>query len=255
MTASTDGAAAGRTRSRRRWIIAIDGPAGSGKSSTARALARRLGLPYIDTGAMYRAVTLQAVRDGVPLKDAKRLAAITRGSRIVFRDRNGGGQRVFLNGKDVSEAIRGPRLTRQVFYLAREPLVRRELVKKQRRLGRSTGGVIEGRDIGTVVFPRADFKFYFDAHPRVRARRRYKELRLKGEKVSLREVARDVTRRDQTDFSRKVSPLRVAKDAVVIDTSALTIEETVDRIIALIQSKSLNARGLNRTRSRSAARA
>lgn len=230
----------------RKLIIAIDGPAGSGKSSTAKALAKRMGLPYIDTGAMYRAVTLRAIRDGVDLKNTPKLVDSAKKAKIEFSGTDPALQRVFLDGKDVTEAIREPELTKNVFYVAQEPLIRREMVKKQKALGEKNGGVMEGRDIGTMVFPSADFKFFFEADDTIRAKRRHRELIQAGQKADLETVAQDIKRRDKTDTDRKEGPLRQAKDALTIDTSELTIDETVDKILAVIESKSLKARPLRK---------
>lgn len=220
-------------------LIAIDGPAGSGKSSTAKALAKRLKLPFIDTGAMYRAVTLKALKERVPFEDKKRLVAVARRAKIRLTGTDPAKQRVFLDGKDVTKAIREPELTKNVFHVAQEPLIRRELVKKQRSLGKKHGGVMEGRDIGTVVFPNADHKFFFVANPAVRALRRRRELLAAGKRVALAQVRKDMLRRDKTDTQRKEGPLRRAKDAVLIDTSSLTIEATVDKMLAIIASNPL----------------
>lgn len=219
--------AGGRTRSRR-LIVAIDGPAGSGKSTTAKVLARRLGLPYIDTGAMYRVVTWKAMREGVDFSDKKKLVQIAKKSRIHLEN-----TRVFLDGKDVTHIIRAPELTKNVFRVAQEPLVRREMVKKQRAMGKARGGVMEGRDIGTVVFPHADYKFFFTANESLRARRRYKEL-TGNSTPTFREVLRDLRKRDRSDRERSQGPLKRAKDAVLIDTTPLTIGQTVDKILAAI---------------------
>ena len=215
-------------------IIAIDGPAGSGKSSTAKALAKKLKLPFIDTGAMYRAVTLKALRSGISFDDKKALVVAAKSARIQLRD-TPSGQKVFLDGKDVTRAIREPELTKKVVYVAREPLVRRQMVKKQRLMGQVLGGVMEGRDIGTKVFPKADFKFFFVANPRIRALRRVRELRAAGKKATLAQILKDQKIRDRSDTQRKEGPLRRAKDAIRLDTSSLTIEETVDKILALIR--------------------
>lgn len=219
-------------------IIAIDGPAGSGKSSTAKALAKRMGLPYIDTGAMYRALTLKAMESGIRFEDVSSLVNLSKKTDINFKGTDPSTQRVFLDGKDVTEAIRQPELTKNVFHVAQEPLIRREMVKKQQELGRESGGVMEGRDIGTVVFPEADFKFFFEANPEIRARRRHRELLEAGKKVDLKTVAEDIKRRDDTDINRSEGPLRQAKDAHVIDTSSLTIDETIDKILQVVESKS-----------------
>jgi cytidylate kinase len=233
----------GRTRSRHKLIIAIDGPAGSGKSSTAKAFAKHLGIPYIDTGAMYRAVTLKVMRGGISFNDTKKLVAAAKMAKIKFSGGDPESQRVFLDGRDVTSAIRDPELTKNVFYIAREPLVRRELVKKQRILGLQSGGVMEGRDIGTVVFPAADYKFYFEASRKIRAKRRWRELAATGKKVTLAQVLLDQKKRDKSDVVRKEGPLRRAKDAILIDTTSLTIKETIDKMIKIIQSNPLKRQG------------
>ena len=233
----------------RRLIIAIDGPAGSGKSSTAKALAKQIEIPYIDTGAMYRALTFKAMEAGVSFEDIPSLVKLSKQVDIRFEGADPSMQKVFLDGKDVTEAIRQPELTKNVFHVAQEPLIRREMVKKQQALGRTTGGVMEGRDIGTMVFPDADFKFYFEANSEIRAKRRYRELLQAGKKASIEIVAEDMKRRDDTDTSRKEGPLRKAKDAHVIDTSSLTIDETIDKILKVVNLKSFKSGSL-RSKSR-----
>ena len=218
-------------------VTAIDGPAGSGKSSTAKALAKRLRLPYIDTGAMYRAVTLKALRENIPLTNRGRLGKIARKAVIRLAGTDPKKQHVFLDGKDVTKAIRVPELTKNVFYVAQVPAVRREMVKKQRRMGQIGGAVMEGRDIGTKVFPDADSKFYFIASPKVRARRRLRELAAAGHRQNLKDVLRDILRRDRTDLRRKEGPLKRATDAILMDTSSLTIPDTIDRILQIISPK------------------
>ncbi|OIO39442.1 MAG: cytidylate kinase [Candidatus Omnitrophica bacterium CG1_02_49_16] len=224
------------SRHRRHLIIAIDGPAGSGKSSTAKALAKRIKTPYIDTGAMYRALTLKAMRAGVLFKNKKGLVELIRKSKIELIGQDPFKQKVHLDGEDVTGEIREPSLTKNVFYVAQEPAIRREMVKKQRQMGQRKGAVMEGRDIGTQVFPDADFKFYFEANQTIRARRRYRELIALGQNISLTQVLIDQKKRDATDYNRKEGPLKAAKDALVIDTSSLTIDETVDKILAVIKS-------------------
>lgn len=221
-------------KSRKKLIIAIDGPAGSGKSSTARVLAARLKLPYIDTGAMYRSLTLEGMRRGIPLDDVKALARLARRIKIRFGPARGGGQKVYLDGRDVTKAIRTPELTKNVYYIAREGSIRREMVKKQRAFGRKEGAVMEGRDIGSVVFPKADFKFYFDADTRLRALRRYRELKAAGKKASLKAVLREIRARDRSDRQRKDGALRVAPGARVLDTTGLTIQATVVKILGIL---------------------
>lgn len=230
--------ASSRPKPRKKLIIAIDGPAGSGKSTTARALAMRLKLPYIDTGAMYRALTLEALRRNIPFTDISKLAGIARAMKIRFGPMRVLKQKVYLNGKDITKAIRTPELTRSVVYVAREPRLRKEMVAKQRALGKKGGAVMEGRDIGTVVFPKADYKFFFEASVEVRARRRYRELLAEGKKPSLARVAREIRLRDSTDRNRKAGALKVAPGAIVMDTSSLTIPATVDRILAILRDAS-----------------
>ena len=179
---------------------------------------------------MYRAVTLKAMRGGVPLTDVKGLVSIAKRLRIHF----GRAHRVFLNGKDVTRAIRTLELTKAVFYIAREPRIRREMVKKQRALAKRSGAVMEGRDIGSVVFPNADYKFYFDATPRLRALRRYREFTAAGGRVTLAEIRRELAERDRSDRRRKQGALKVARGARVLDTTGLTIGATVDRILAIL---------------------
>ncbi len=227
---------------RHRLIVAIDGPAGSGKSSTAKALAKRIKTPYIDTGAMYRALTLKAMKEKVPFENKKTLVGLLKKARIELLGKDPFKQKVRLDGKDVTKAIRLPELTKNVFHVAQEPLIRRAMVKKQREMGIKNGAVMEGRDIGTKVFPDADFKFYFEASDEIRARRRYRELIANGQKVTLEQVLRDQKKRDATDYNRKEGPLKAAKDAIVIDTSSLTIDETIDKILPIIGSRS-NKRG------------
>lgn len=236
-------------RAKSKLIIAIDGPAGSGKSSTAKALAKRLKVPFIDTGAMYRAVTLKAMQKGVSLTDTRKLTALSKVCSIRFAGNDPERQRVILDGKDVSKAIRLPELTKNVVYIAREPLIRRVMVKLQRKLGKKSGGVMEGRDIGTMVFPDADFKLYFEASDAIRARRRYRELVRAGHKATTSEVLKDIKRRDKSDYERKEGPLRRAKDAFVIDTTSLTIQDTVDKILQIIQSNPLKHGKLNKSAS------
>ena len=225
-------------------IIAIDGPAGSGKSSTAKALAKRIKLPFIDTGAMYRAVTLKAMRQNISFDDKKGLIRIAKNCCIRLAGKDPVKQKVYLDGKDVTNLIREPELTMNVFYIAQEPLIRREMVKKQRAMGKKGGAVMEGRDIGTKVFPDADYKFYFTASDELRARRRQRELEGAGRHLSLKVVLKDILKRDETDYNRKEGPLKQAKDAIVIDTTPLTIEATVDKILAIISFKPLKRRKL-----------
>ncbi len=219
---------------RRRLVVAIDGPVGAGKSSAARALARRLGYRYVDTGAMYRAVGWGALREAIPLRDGARLAALARRLPLRFVAR-GRSLRIFLGRKDVTRAIRSPAAAEASSRVSTHPGVRRALVAKQRALGESGGVVMEGRDIGTVVFPRADVKFYLDASARERARRRWQEWHGQGARVSLRGVERDVIRRDRRDRRRRASPLRAAREAIRVDTTGMSHRAVVDLLTEQVQ--------------------
>jgi cytidylate kinase len=214
-------------------VIAIDGPAGSGKSTVARLLSRRLGFLYLDTGAMYRAVALLALRDGVALDDGPSLAALTRGARIGFTSRGG----VVARDEDVSEDIRGRSVTAAVSEVSAHHEVRELLVAEQRRIADGRDVVVEGRDIGTVVFPGAALKVFLSATPPVRAERRRKELVAKGEHMTPEETLAAIDARDRYDSSREVSPLRKARDAVEVDTSGMTIDEAVAALEALVRQR------------------
>jgi cytidylate kinase len=224
------------SRSIKKAIIAIDGPAGSGKSTVSRILAKRLGLLYLDTGAMYRALTLKAMRGRFDLEDAEALTALARSTKIDLSE-YGGATRVSLDGLDVTGSIRTPELTNKVRYIARVPGVRAEMVRLQRAIGEKEGAVLEGRDIGTVVFPDADFKFYLDAEAPERARRRHKELVESGSTVEFEAVKKDVLERDESDMKRSVGALKAADDSIKIDTTKLTIDEVVDKLLSYIRNK------------------
>ena len=216
-------------------IIAVDGPAGSGKSTVSKLIARRLGLLYIDTGAMYRALTLKALKENIDLDDEGSLTKLAERVDINLTHENGN-LRVYLDGKDVSKDIRTPELTGNVKFIARVPGVRAHMVELQRKVAsQGSGAVLEGRDIGTVVFPQAKNKFYLDASVDERAKRRCKELKEDGQSVDAEQIKRDILIRDESDKTRKVAPLKEAKDAVRIDTTNLSIEEVVDRIISMLK--------------------
>lgn len=217
----------------KRLVIAIDGPAGSGKSTVSKIIAKKLGIMYLDTGAMYRALTLKAMRQGTDLDDEKALTVIARSTDISLSE-GSGGLKVFLDGEDVTGLIRTPELTAKVKYIARVPGVRKEMVRLQRAIGGESGAVLEGRDIGTVVFPDADFKFYLDASLEERAKRRCKELIEAGQKVRIEEIRKDVFDRDESDIKRDVGALKKADDAVIVDTTDLSIDGVVDRILGRI---------------------
>ena len=227
----------------RPFIVAIDGPAGAGKSTTARRVAARLGFAMVDTGAIYRAVALAASRAGVAFDDDARLGALLPALRIAFEapppEDPSAGQRVMLDEEDVSVVIRTPPVSLGASAVSARPVVRAALLDLQRRLGREApgGAVLEGRDIGTVVFPDADVKFFLTAAPEVRARRRHAELAAKGSPAPYEEVLADQLKRDRDDASRAVAPLRPAVDALVVDTSALEADAVVERLVELVRGR------------------
>lgn len=219
----------------RRPVIAIDGPAGSGKSTVAKLVAQRLGFLYIDTGAMYRALTIKALRTKADLNDEAKLGALARATDIELKQ-SGSSLKVYLDGEDVTSEIRTPEITNKVKYIARAKPVRECMVAKQRKLGEEGGTVMEGRDIGTVVLPDADKKFYIDATFDVRVGRRHKELNGNGAALTEEEVKKDLKIRDESDFNRAIGPLKKADDAIVVDTTDLTIEGVVDKVLSIIKA-------------------
>ena len=207
-------------------LIALDGPSGVGKSTTARGVARALGWDYLDTGAMYRAVTLAVIRAGADPADRAALDRVLAGLSLALE-----GSRVFLSGEEVSEAIRSPEVTRAVSRVSAEPRVREVMVEQQRAIGQRGRWVVDGRDIGTVVFPEACCKIFLTASPEARAHRRYMELEAKGSAPAFEEVLADLQRRDEADSTRAVAPLRKADDALELDSSHLSLEAVVARIV------------------------
>jgi CMP/dCMP kinase len=216
----------------KRLIIAIDGPVGSGKSTLARRVARELGYVYIDTGAMYRAVALKAVRRGLSLDDARGLEALAADTRIDLRAEDGG-QRVFLDSEDVTAEIRSPEVSQASSKIAVVEGVRHVLVAEQRRAGERGGVVMEGRDIGSVVFPDADLKIFLTASPEVRAERRWREHQQKGDTIDLARTLDEIHERDRRDRERPTSPLVRAPGAVYVDSSAMDAEETARLVVML----------------------
>jgi cytidylate kinase len=215
-------------------VVAIDGPSGAGKSTAGRALAVRLGYTYIDTGAMYRALAVKAMRAGISLDAEEALATLCRASRIELGD---GGRRVLLDGEDVSSELRSREISRASSLVSVHSGVRTEMVARQRELGREGGVVLDGRDIGSTVFPDAEVKIYLDAQPGERAQRRLAELRAAGSEVSFDVIEKDLRDRDYNDTHRAESPLVRAWDALALDTTQLTPDEVVERMLAVVRAR------------------
>jgi cytidylate kinase len=216
----------------KKLIIAIDGPVGSGKSTLARRVAEMLGYVYVDTGAMYRALALKAVRQTIAPEAADVLVALAHDTRIDLRAEEGG-QRVFLDGEDVTMEIRTPEVSQAASKIAVNPGVRQVLVAEQRRAGQQGGVVMEGRDIGSVVFPDAGLKIFLTASPEVRAERRWREHEQKGDAIDLKTTLEEIRQRDRRDLERTTSPLVRARDAVVVDSTAMEPEEAARLVVML----------------------
>ena len=215
-------------------IVAIDGPAGAGKSTVARAVARRLGVAYLDTGAMYRALTWLAQQRGIAPADADALAALARDEPVGIEPTDDG-DRVRIAGRDVTEAIRAPEVAGQVSEVSAHPGVRQEMVAAQRALLSQGSWVSDGRDVGSVVCPEADLKVFLTASLEERARRRHEELAARGVEMRPDRVLEDVRARDHSDSTRAASPLRVAEGAIVVDSSALDADEVADLVVSLVE--------------------
>jgi len=215
-------------------IITIDGPAGSGKSTVSRLLAARLGYLYLDTGAMYRAVALQARRKNVDLKDTEKISSICRELDLHFKTLDGV-TRLFLGTEDISAAIRSPEMDMLSSAVSAIKEVREAMTVLQRKMAEHGEVVAEGRDMGTVVFPDAECKFFIDADPGVRAGRRYRERQERGESVSRQAVEKELKKRDDQDMTRTLAPLVPAKDAILLDTTTLTVVEVVEKMVKTIE--------------------
>lgn len=228
-------------KARDRLLIAIDGPAASGKSTVALALARQLGLEFVDSGSMYRAVTLLALETGTPVEDEPALGEVAHEVSATFRLelRDGETPRVFVAGREVTDEIRSREVGDAVSPVSRAPAVREEMVRLQRCLVEGVGAVVEGRDIGTTVLPDAPVKVFLEASEAERARRRLAELEAKAVEVTREQVVAEIQKRDRIDSSREVSPLRAAPDAVAIDTTRRTVAQVVDEIVGLLADRGL----------------
>lgn len=219
-----------------RPVVAIDGPSGVGKSTTSKMVARALRLPHIDTGAMYRAIALKARDAGISPTDENRLEELASAARITFRQ-DGESSRVILDDRDVSDEIRTPEISMLASTVSAVPAVRRVLVRLQQEMGRVEGGVLEGRDIGTKVFPDTRFKFFLTARPEVRARRRWLEMQERGSDVAIESVLDDLIRRDHQDSTRSDSPLSHDESYTILDTSDLPLERVVDTIVSAVRER------------------
>jgi cytidylate kinase len=218
-------------------VITIDGPAASGKSTVARLVAQKLGASFLDTGAMYRAVTLAAMKAGVDMSDEKKLLDVMGASKFQFSVKDET-MRVSIDGVDVSDQIRRPEVTEKARYIASAAMVREKLVQMQRQFAAGEKKIVtEGRDQGTVAFPDAGIKFYLTARIAERARRRQAELRAKGIDYGIEEIQASLEKRDRSDQSRTVGPLKIAKDAIIIDTTDLSIEEVVEKVLGFVKTK------------------
>ena len=216
--------------------IAMDGPVGAGKSSVADAVAAKLGILHLDTGAMYRALGLTALRRGIDPADEAAVTALSDGLDITVRLERGG-QRTITEGEDVTGLIRTPEVSMAASTVSRYARVRQRMVRRQQELAAKTDMILDGRDICATVLPHAEVKVYLTASPEVRARRRWKELREKGNEDDFEKVLEEVLKRDEQDMNRKVEPLRPTPDAVIVDTSEMTFEESVDAIVRLAEEK------------------
>jgi len=221
---------------RKRLTIAIDGPSGAGKSTVARLLAKRLGYVYIDTGAMYRSVAFRVKEKSISLKDESALNQLASSLHIAFVT-EGEQTHVFCDGEDITSAIRTPEISRLASSISKQKGVRKALVQMQREMGKEGGVILEGRDIGTVVFPGADVKFYLDAESDERVRRRYDEMVEKGVKVDFKETEEELVQRDHNDMHRIHSPLKKADDALFIDSTHRSVEEVVEEMVRMVKAK------------------
>lgn len=216
-------------------IIAIDGPAGAGKSTIAKLIAKQLGLVYIDTGAMYRAVGLKAKREGIACSEIEKIDVMLKNTEVELKNEDGA-TAVYLDGENVSKEIRLPEISRMASDISAVPAVRYAMVEMQRAMAKKTDTVLDGRDIGTFVLPNADVKIFLTASVDERAQRRFKELVERGENVTIEEVRGDIEKRDYNDSHRALAPLKMADDATEVDSTGMTVEQVCNRIIEIVRS-------------------
>lgn len=217
-------------------IVAIDGPAGTGKGTVAKLISERLDFVYIDTGAMYRCITLKMIRENISLNEEEKIKDLLERTKITFKNLSDK-QHVYLDGEDVSDLIRKPNVNELVSPVSAIKIIRIKMVELQRKLGEEGNVIMEGRDITTVVFPNAEVKIYLDAKLEIRAARRYKELVERGNNVTYEDTLESIRKRDKNDMEKEMGALKIAEDAVVIDTSNMTIEEVYDKIKEIIELK------------------
>lgn len=217
-------------------IVTIDGPSAAGKSSVARLLAKRLGFLYLDSGALYRAIGWKVIKDGINVEDKRGIEKICAEIHIDIK-KSGEGFRIIVDRKDITEEIREPKVSKMASHISALPVVRKRLLKLQQDIGRKGNVIIEGRDIGTAVFPDAEIKFYIDADIKVRGERRWEELRIKGLDVDLDATAKEIEERDRKDSTRRIAPLKAPADAIYIDTTKITLSEVVDLMLKEIENR------------------
>ena len=217
-------------------IIAIDGPAGAGKSTIAKLIAKQLGLVYIDTGAMYRAVGLKAKRNNIACSEQEKIEEMLKNTEVELKNENGA-TAVYLDGENVSTEIRLPEISRMASDISAVPVVRYAMVEMQRSMANKTDTILDGRDIGTFVLPNADVKIFLTASVEERAERRYKELIARGENVKREDVRSDIEKRDYNDSHRALAPLKKADNATEVDTTGMTIDQVCEKIISLVRNK------------------
>lgn len=216
-------------------IIAIDGPAGTGKGTISKLISERLKFIYVDTGAMYRAITLKMLREDIKTHETEKIIELLKNTKIDFENNEQSAQRVFLDGEDVTEQIRMPEVNEHVSPYSAIKIIREKMVELQRKIAEGKDVIMEGRDITTVVFPNAEIKIYLTASPEERANRRYKELREKGIETTYEETLESINKRDYNDMHKEIGALMIAKDAIIVDTTALSIEEVYEKLKVIIE--------------------